>query len=73
MGNTDHQRASLLSYQTALLNRDVGVGFWNKVDAERQASAEERRTGRSHALHMQLTHGQTHALWFVRVVQQEVA
>lgn len=73
MGNADHRAASVLRGRAAVLNQHIGVGFWSKADAEHQARAEERRTGRPHALHMQPTPGQTRALWFVRAVQQEVA
>lgn len=73
MGNADHRPASLLSYQSALLNRDIGVGFWNKADALAQARAEEARTGQPHAIRMQATAHETHELWFVNEVREQVA
>jgi hypothetical protein len=71
--DTLNSPASQLRRHLQHMTEGIGVGFWNKDDALTQAKAEEARTGRPHALHMESTNAGTHALWFVRRVEQEVA
>lgn len=67
--------AALTSTQHASrdLNREVGVGFWNKADADAHARLEQARTGEIHVLCMEPTPGGSHELWFVRKVREEAA
>mgnify|MGYP006144086803 CR=1 FL=1 len=71
MGSADRSAVLTVSSAAILANRDRGIGFWNELDARRQATAEDKRTGRPHRLTPERTPFGSHVLWFVTPAAQE--